>query len=133
MPRSKIVDRSPIEVLLDNCRRDIRLARDGRRISESFRNTPHRCTDRSLLLAFRLRKSLLRGALREIDRREQRAASGAEVLPAELVPEIDLHVVVQPLVREVVGVALPFVLEHARALDLEQALHRLGEVRIHDL
>src|SRR2546423_6556475 len=121
MPRPKIVDRSPVQVLLDNCRRDVRLPSDRRRVSESRRNTPHDRGYRPLLLAFRLRESLLGGALGEVDRSEQGAAPGTEVLRAELVPEIDLHVVVQPLVREVVGIALRLVLEDARPLELEQA------------
>src|SRR5439155_26608657 len=113
MPRPKVVDRSPAQVLLDNCRRDVRLPSDRRRISESRRNTPHDRGYRPLLLVFRLRESLFGGALGEVDRGEQRTAPGAEVLRAELVPEVDLHVVVQPLVREVVGIALPLVLEDA--------------------
>src|SRR3954453_17772111 len=120
MPGTEIVDSSPFEVLLDNGRRYVRLSRDSRRISEPLRDPPHDGGDRALLVAFRLRKSLLAGALGEVDRREQRAAPGAEVLGAELVAEIDLHVVVQPPVRQVVRAALPLVLEDPGASELEQ-------------
>src|SRR5437763_13440915 len=100
MSRTKIVDRSPVQVLLDNRRRDVRLASDRGSISESLRNPPHDRGDRPLLLTFRLRKSLLGGTLRQVDRSEKRPSPGAEVFRAELLPEIDLHVVVPPLVRE---------------------------------
>src|SRR5207249_4830237 len=106
---------------------------DCRRISEARRNTPHDRGDRPLLLAFRLRESLPGGALGEVDRSEQGAAPGTEVLRAELVPEIDLHVLVQPLVGEVVRIALPLVLEDAGPLELEQAAHCASEIRVHDL
>src|SRR3954449_2719123 len=133
MPSAKIVDRSSVEILLHNRRRDVRLTRYCGCISEPLRNEPHDGCDRALLLAFRLRKPLLGGTLGEVDRREERPAPGAEVLGAELLPEVDLHVVVQAGVREVVGRALPLVLEHARPPDLEQSPHRRREVRIHDL
>src|SRR5215831_3474219 len=90
MPRAKIVDRSPVAVLLDNRRRDVRLACDGRSISEPFRNTPHDRTDRSLLLGFRLRKSVPGSALCEVDGSQKGAAPGAKVLGAELLAQIDL-------------------------------------------
>src|SRR5690242_5730598 len=72
-------------------------------------------------------------ALGEIDRGEQRAAPRSEVLRTELVPEVDLHVVVQALAGEVVDLALPLVLEDAWPLELEQTANRRGELRIDDL
>src|SRR6185437_8570016 len=77
MPRAKIIDRSPVEVLLDNGRRHVRLARHCRRISEPLGDAPHDRGHRPLLFAFRLRKSLFAYALGEVDRREERAAPGA--------------------------------------------------------
>jgi hypothetical protein len=115
MAGPEIVDRSSLEVLLDNRRRDIRLSRHGRRISELLRDTLHDRRDRSLLLPFRLRKSLPVHTFRKVDRGEERAAPRPGVLGAEFLPELDLHVVVQPFAREVVEVVLPAVLEDPRA------------------
>src|SRR4051812_48870808 len=36
MPGPEIVDRSPVEILLDDCRADVRRARDGGSVSELF-------------------------------------------------------------------------------------------------
>src|SRR5436305_10595929 len=134
MTRPEIVDRSSFEVLLDNRGRDIRLARDGGCISELLGDPLHNCRHRPLLFLFRCRKSVLRRVLREIDRGKKRAAPRPEVLGRELVPKVDLHVVVEPLAGEVVELALPAVLEDARAaLDLQQPANRFGEILVDEL
>lgn len=128
MPRAEIVDRSSVQVLLHNRGRDVRAARDGGRISKLFRDEPHHRCDGSLLLADRFRKTLAFDSFREVDRAEQRAAPRPEVLRGELIAEIDLDVVVEPLAREVVELTLPPVLEDARATpDREQAADRVGK------
>ena len=101
MARAEIVDRSSIEVLLDDCWRDIRIPSDGRCISELLRDAVHDGSDRSLLLRFGRRDSLLGRGFREVDRRKEGATPGPEVLGGELLPEVDLYVVVQALAREV--------------------------------
>src|SRR5438094_2292259 len=134
MARPEIVDSSSFEVVLDNRWRDVRLARDSVCISKLLRDPLHNRGHRPLLLSFGRGKSVLLGVFCEIDRCEQRAAPGPEVLRAELLAEIDLHVVVEPLAREVVEVSLPPVLEDAgAALDLQQPTNLRSEIVIDEL
>ena len=114
MSRAEIVDSSPVEVLLDYRGRDVRVPRHCRRISELLRDSPHDIGHGPLLLGFDCREPLLVDALREVDGGEERSAPCPEVLGSELLPEVDLHVVVQALAREVVEIVLPAVLEDAR-------------------
>src|SRR5690348_11782922 len=71
---------------------------------------------------------------REVDRAEERAAPRPEVLGGELLSEVDLHVVVQPLARQVVEIALPAVLEDTcAALYSQQPANLVGEVLVDEL
>ena len=93
MPRPKVLDRSPVQVLLDNCGRDVRLPSDRRCVSESRRNTPHDRGYRPLLLAFRAPRTVaLRVPLADALGRTGSPAA-AEVLAAAMpAASVDLRV-----------------------------------------
>ena len=83
MPGPEILDRSPVEILVDHRRRDVRGAADGRRISELLarRAASRRLTERfSSVFVSGKPSRLARSAKR--DRGEQRPAPRPEVLRA---------------------------------------------------
>src|SRR3989442_11815511 len=91
MLRPKIVDRSSVEILLDDGRADVRPARYGRRISESLAHGAHRRCDDACGLRLRLGNAVLG----ERDRGQQRSAPRAEILGCELFADVALDVLVQ--------------------------------------
>src|SRR5262249_55537776 len=98
----EIVDRSPVEILLDDGRADVGRARNGRRIAEPFADLAHHGGDRPLLRRLALR----RRRLGELDRPDERAPPGTEVLRRELVAHMLPDVLVQLARAEVVGLAV---------------------------
>src|SRR3954452_18456277 len=91
MSRPEILDRCAVEILIDNCRADVRPARDGGGVSQLLPHAaPHR-GDGPLFLRLGLRRTVLG----ERDRREQRAAPRPEVLRGEVLAEIRANVFVQ--------------------------------------
>src|SRR5918994_5354254 len=76
MPRTKVIDRSSVEILLDHGWAHVRVARDRRRVSEPLADHPHHVCDHLL----RLGVGLGRAVLCERDRSRERAAPRAEVL-----------------------------------------------------
>src|SRR5829696_3728058 len=111
MAWTKVVDRGAIEILLHDRRADVGRARNGGRIPEPLADAAHHRGN----LPLRVRLRLGQPDLRQADRRLERPAPRAEVLRTEVVAEVDVHVVVEPLAGEVVDVALPFVPEEPRA------------------
>src|SRR5262249_16430705 len=75
MSRPEILERSPVEILVDHSGRYVRGAAYRRGVSESLAHAPHRVRHGAALG----RGSLHRPALRECDRRRQRASPGVEV------------------------------------------------------
>src|SRR5689334_1536352 len=102
MARTKVLDRSSIEILLHDRRSDVRGAADRRRVPELLRDEAHDCGDLALLRRRRLREPGVRRTLGEVNRRKQRPAPRPKVLRGELLAEIELDVVVEPFAREVV-------------------------------
>src|SRR5215207_6686359 len=98
MPGSKIVDRPPVEVLLDDGGADIGGTRDGRRVPKPFGDAPHDGYHRALLFGLAVDEATVRKG----QCGKQRPAPRPEVLRGELLAHVDLDVVVQPLRREVV-------------------------------
>src|SRR5438067_3480230 len=94
MARPEIFDGSAVEVLLDHRRRHVRATRHGGRISELLRDAPHHSGHGPFLSGLRIRESLALDALREADTGDERSAPGPEVLRAELLPQVDLDVLV---------------------------------------
>src|SRR5438874_2535965 len=96
MAGAEILDRSAVEILLDHGRAHVRRARYGGRVPELLGDPPHHGRNPSLGLG-RILWGIL---LRQLDRRDQRAAPGAKVLRAEFRAEMLLDVLVQaPLVE----------------------------------
>src|SRR5579864_904853 len=106
MPGPEIRRGSAFEIRLDHGRRDVRLAADRRRVAEAVGHGAHHGHDGALPVAVPV-------PLREGDRRQERAAPRPEVLRAELVAEMRLHVLVQRPAREVAHAAVPLVAEEA--------------------
>src|SRR5688500_11364649 len=111
MPRTEIVDRSPVEILLDDRRADVGGARDGRRIAEALAHLPHYSRDHPL----RLRLALGDSVLGEADRGGERAAPGAEVLRRDLLAHVVADVLVQDGAGERAEVAVPAIPEQPRS------------------
>src|SRR2546429_7717626 len=79
MARPEIIDRSPVQILLDDGGTDVGSARNRRRIAEPLADGSHYCGDRALSL----RRSLRRRAPRQSGRPDERAAPGTEILWCE--------------------------------------------------
>src|SRR6266516_7208709 len=109
MPRPKIVDRSSVEILLDDGRADVRRARYGRRISEPLAHGAHRRGDDGCGLRLRLDYAVLG----ERDRGEQRPAPRAEILGGELLTDVALDVLVHAPAGEGAQLALVAIAEEA--------------------
>src|SRR6266571_5346034 len=124
----EIVDRSSVEILLDDRRADVRGTRYGRRISQPLADEPHHRRD----AAPRLRRILGQIVLGERDRGDDRTAPGAEVLSGELVSAIGADVLVQLASVEIAELALELVPEDARPRQLQQLAHRVGELLVDD-
>src|SRR4051812_1642347 len=127
MARSEIVDRTSVEILVDDGGADVRRTRDRRGIPELLPHAAHDGGDDSLLF----RRGLDRAALGKGNRRGERSAPRAEVLRRELVAEVGADVVVQAPTRQVVSRALFFVAEQRPAAgEREQLLHRVRDLRV---
>ena len=126
MPGPEILDRSPVEILLDHCRTDIGSPRNRGRISELLGHAAHDGRHRPLLRCLGLGKAVALRMLGELNRSEQRSAPRSEILSGELVSEVDLDVVVEALGREVPDPVVPAVPEHAAAArQLQQLADRV--------
>src|SRR5687768_15245898 len=99
MPRTKVIDRSAVEILLDDSRAHIRVARYSRSVSEPLSDRAHDVCDRLL----RLGVALADAALGKRDCGRERAAPGAKVLRGELVAHVLADVAVQHGARERAG------------------------------
>src|SRR5437764_5189502 len=97
MPRPEIIDRSPVEILLDDGRADVGRPRDGRSVPELLPHPAHHLGDATLGGGLAVRWPLLR----ELDRGRQRAAPRPEVLRSELLAQMGADVRVQPPLVEV--------------------------------
>src|SRR5439155_24630958 len=97
MARAIVIDRSAVEILVDDGGTDVRRARNRRRISELLADATHHGGAGALLL----RGGRDRSTLGERDRRGQRPSPRAEILGGELLAEVEPHIVVEPLAREV--------------------------------
>src|SRR5437899_3136127 len=128
MPRPKIVDRSSVEILLDDGRADVRPARYGRRISEPLAHGAHRRCDDACGLRLRLGNAVLG----ERDRGEQRPAPRAEILGGEVLANVALDVLVQAPAGEgaQLAVAVAIAEEPAATLFGQKLSHRVGELRV---
>ena len=131
MPRPEIVDRAPVEVLLDHRRADIGGARNGRRVAEPLGDRAHHRGDRALRL--RLASPPARARRAPIAASE-RAAPRAEVLGGELLAEVAPARSRSAARRSrLYELALPLVAEQRRAArQREQLLQRLCELRVDD-
>src|SRR5690349_24029365 len=97
MARPEILDRSPVEILLDDRRAHVGRTCDRGCVSELLGDTPHHGGNSPLCLG-RIVRRLVR---RELRRGEQGAAPGPEVLGGVAVAEVSLHVVVQLPLAEI--------------------------------
>src|SRR5205085_3595535 len=126
---TEVLDRAPVQVLLDDGRADVRRPRDGRRVPEPLADRPHDRRDDPL----RLRLCLDGAALRERDRSDERPAPGAEVLGCELFAHEFRDVLVEPPRVQAVRVAVLLVAKEPAAAPLpDQDLHRLRELAVDD-
>jgi hypothetical protein len=83
MPGSKIGNRSPVEILIENGGTHVRRARNPRSIAELLPDSAHHCNDAPLP-----GRSFDRTLFRKSDRRSQRSGPGAEVFRRELLAEV---------------------------------------------
>src|SRR5687767_13580335 len=102
MPRTKVIDRSPVEILLDDGRAHVRAARYRRSVSQPLSDRAHDVCDRLL----RLGVALADAVLGERDCGRQRAAPGAKILRGELVAHVLTDVVVEHGTRERAGLTV---------------------------
>src|SRR3954470_3388921 len=117
MARAEIVDRSPVEILLDHRRADVRGARNRGGVAELLADLPPHRGYRLPLRGRRLRQP----ALGERDGGDQRPAPRAEVLRAELVAHVPPDVVVELARVEWVDLAIALVPKDAcRAVERHQ-------------
>src|SRR6266496_6377008 len=117
MAGAKILDRSTVQILVDDGRADVRAARDGRCIAELASDPPHDGGDHAFRLAVRFGRSVLG----KHDRRNQRATPGPKILRGELATEIVANVLVELCAREIADASIRLVAEEARAArQLEQ-------------
>src|SRR5918994_7961943 len=110
MPRAKVIDRTPVEILLDNRRADVRGSGHCRRVSELLSDEAHHGGDHAPGFAL----GLADPSLSEADGGRQRAAPGTEVLAREFVPHMLLDVLVQLSRGEVEDVFARSVAEQLR-------------------
>src|SRR4029450_13782842 len=129
MTRSKVVDRSTVEILLDHSRAHVRRSRYSRCVSKFFSHRTHRCGDDSFGFRFRLRNPVLR----KRDRCSEGPAPGAEVLRREFLPHVLVYVFVQLSSIEVEALAVGDVAkEPSAARKLQQRPDRSRELLVHD-
>src|SRR5262245_41917042 len=127
MARAEIVNGSAVEILLDDRRAHIGRARDRRRVPEALADLAHHHRHGSFLLG----RTLCRLCLGKLDRGDERAAPGAEILGRELLPHVLLDVLVQRARAEVEELAVSAIPEQpAATLQGEQLLHRGCELGI---
>src|SRR3954453_6780549 len=110
MPRPKILDRCPVEILIDHCWADVRPARDRRGVSKLLPHAAQPRGDGPLSLSLGLRRTVLG----ERDRREQRAPPRPEVLRGEVLAEIRPNVFVQLRAGERAQPTVPLIAEETR-------------------
>src|SRR6266536_3689034 len=130
MARTKIVDRSPVQILLDHGWTDVRSTRNCRCISQSLADGAHDAGNRALALRFRLPHA----PFGESDCGEQRSAPGPEILRRELLSEVCLDVLVQAPAAEAAELALSVAKakQPSPALRVEKSPNRVGQLRVDD-
>src|ERR1044072_6572678 len=101
MAWTKVINSTPVEILLDDGGADVRRTRNCRRISKACTDGSHNGRDRAL----RLRLALGDAVLAERHGREQRPAPGAEILGCEVLAHVLLDVVVELAAGEVAKAA----------------------------
>src|SRR5438105_6691944 len=106
MARPEILDRTSVEVLLDDSRADVRGARDRGRVSEPLGHPSHDARHRLLLRRHAVRRP---AELRERDRRLERPAPGPEILRREFLAHVTLDVLVELPARQVAKLAVELV------------------------
>src|SRR3954452_8215988 len=127
MPRAEILDRSPVEILLDHRRAHIGAAGNSGRIAELVSDATHHRRNHTLGLTLRFR----RPTLGKGNRGDQRPAPGAEVLRRELVAEVFTDVVVEAGPGEAADTALALVpAQPPSSGECEQLLDRLGQLLV---
>src|SRR5918992_5125316 len=129
MPRAEIIDRTSVEILLDNSGADVRRAGYRRGVAELLADGPHHRCDSS----FRLGLRLWRAVLRKCDRGEQRAAPRAKILGSEFLAEVLTDVFVEVRAGQVAIHAVAFVAkELPPAGQIAQCLQRTGQLGVDD-
>src|SRR5579872_4762050 len=124
MSGPEIRDGSAFEIRIDDRGSDVGLPADGRRVAEPVGDGPHDGGDGALAA---------RRPLGEGDRRDERPAPRSEVLGAELVAEVRLHVLVQRAARQVAEPAPVLVPEEpAAARHGEQLADSRRELVVHE-
>src|SRR5207237_10166424 len=106
MARPEILDRTSVEVLLDDSRADVRGARDRGRVAEPLGHPSHAARHRLLLRRHAVRRP---AELRERDRRLERPAPGPEILRREFLAHLALDVLVELPARQVAKLAVELV------------------------
>src|SRR5579884_2650268 len=132
MPRPEILERSPLEILVDDRGAHVGGARHRGRIAEVLRDTSHHRGDGPSRRSLGFGNPVAADPLGEVERGEERPAPRPEILRGEPVAEVDLHVVVQPLRGEVPDLVLPAVAEDARTRQLQELTHRCRELVVDD-
>src|SRR3954471_22508809 len=112
----KILERSAVEVLLDDGRADVGRARNGRGVSEPLSYQPHHTRDDLLRLGLGFRDPVLG----ERDRRREGPAPRPKVLRGELLAHVLTDVAVEHRTREVARVAVGAVPEEPRGAGLHE-------------
>src|SRR5438270_13218012 len=105
MSGPEILDRSPVEILVDDGGTYVRAPRDRRRVAELLPHAAHDGGNDTFRLGLRLDGT----ALGERDGRDQRPAPRAEILGRELFAKIHPDVIVEACAGEVAKSSFPFV------------------------
>src|SRR6266566_629873 len=128
MARPKVVDRSPVEILLDDRRADVGGAGNRRGVTEPLADCPHHGDNCTLCLGF----GLGRPALGKRNRRNQGTAPRPEILGGEFFTHELADVVVQLSSSEAIRLVLEPVAEEPPTSGSQQLAHRVRELRIND-
>src|SRR6187551_3195360 len=110
MSRPEILNRSPVEILLDDRWADVRGPCHGRGVSKPLADAPHYVCHNALGLGVRLGDSVLR----QRDRGGQSPAPRPEVLGGELLAHVLADVIVEDCTRERAGLSIRAVAEESR-------------------
>ena len=131
MPRAKVVDRAPVEILLDDGGADVRRARNGRRVSEALADDCASPPPRGALPPSRSpgrsRSARATAAISVPPQvRKSFAVNSSPMCLADVLVQLAVAQVAVAAVRKLVAE------EPATALERPEGLHRLGELGVHD-